>query len=73
MRELRDQKRRGSRVRTVVEPASGAPRPRVERAFPATTYDETHGCLAKHVKRALSDDEIDAALRAAAKRRHARD
>jgi len=72
-KEIRDQKQWGPGVRLLVESTPEGVLLRPERAFPATAYEDVRGSLARLVKKTLSEDEIEAALRAAAKRRHARD
>jgi len=46
---------------------------RQERLFPASKFEEARGSLSRKRKKAVSLDEIEAALRAAAKRRYACD
>lgn len=70
---IRDGKNWAPGVSLVVESTREGVLLRPERPFPATTFEEVRGSLATKVRKALADDEIDAALRAAAKRRHARD
>ncbi|MBV9290655.1 MAG: AbrB/MazE/SpoVT family DNA-binding domain-containing protein [Hyphomicrobiales bacterium] len=69
---VRDQKNWAPGERLVVESTPEGVLLRQERLFPATQFEEVRGCLAPKRKKALSLDEIDAALRAAAKRRYAR-
>ena len=70
---IRDEKDWAPGVRLIVESTPEGVLLRPERPFPATTFEEVRGSLAGKLKKSLTDDEIDAALRAAAKRRHARD
>ena len=70
---IRDEKNWAPGVRLVVESTPEGVLLRQERLFPATTFEEVRGSLAGKVKKSLSQEEIDAALRAAAKRRHDRD
>ena len=69
---IRDEKNWAPGERLVVESTPEGVLLRQERLFPATTFEETRACLARKRKKALSLDEIDAALRAAVKRRYAR-
>jgi AbrB family looped-hinge helix DNA binding protein len=68
---IRDEKNWAPGSRLVVESTREGVLLRSERVFPATKFEDVRGCLAGKGK-SMSLDEIDAALRAAAKRRHAR-
>ena len=46
---------------------------RSDRLFLVTKFTEVRGCLSRKGEKSLSLDEIDAALRAPAKRRYAQD
>lgn len=70
---IRDAKNWGPGARLVVESTpDGVLLRREERLFAPTTFDQVRGRLAGHGK-SLTQNQIDAALRAAAKRRYARD
>jgi AbrB family looped-hinge helix DNA binding protein len=69
---IRDEKNWSPGARLVVESTPEGVLLRPERLFPVTKFEEVRGCLSRKGKKALSLDEIDAALRAAAKRRYAR-
>ena len=69
---IRDEKSWAPGERLVVESTPDGVLLRQERVFPATKFEEARACLARMRKKALSLEEIDAALRAAAKRRYAR-
>ena len=69
---IRDEKNWAPGDRLLVESTPEGVLLRPEPLFPATTFDEVRGCLSRKRKRALSLGEIDAALKVAAKRRHAR-
>jgi AbrB family looped-hinge helix DNA binding protein len=70
---IRDEKNWAPGARLVVESTPEGVLLRPERLFPPTKFEEVRGCLSPKAKKSLSLDEIDAALRAAAKRRYARD
>jgi AbrB family looped-hinge helix DNA binding protein len=68
---IRDEKNWAPGAKLVVESTPEGVLLRPERLFPATEFEDVRGCLARKGK-SMSLDEIDAALRAAAKRRYAR-
>ena len=69
---IRDAKSWGAGTRLEVEERPDGVLLRVERPFPPTKPEDVFGSLAYRGKH-LSDEEIKKALRAAAKRRYARD
>jgi AbrB family looped-hinge helix DNA binding protein len=69
---IRDGKGWSAGRRLVVEETRDGVLLRPARPFAATKPEEVFGSLSHHGKR-LSDDDIEKALRAAAKRRYARD
>jgi AbrB family looped-hinge helix DNA binding protein len=70
---IRDEKNWGPGARLTVESTrDGVLLRQAERPFAPTTFDEVRGCLSGRGK-SLTQEEIDKALRAAAKRRYARD
>ena len=70
---VRDEKNWAPGERLVVESTPDGVLLRQERLFPASKFEEARGSLSRKRKKALSLDEIEAALRAAAKRRYACD
>jgi AbrB family looped-hinge helix DNA binding protein len=69
---IRDTKGWGTGKKLVVEETPDGLLLRAARPFSTTKPEEVFGSLSHHGKR-LSDEDIENALRAAAKRRHARD
>jgi AbrB family looped-hinge helix DNA binding protein len=69
---IRDEKNWAPGHRLLVESTPDGVLLRSERLSPVTKFEEARGRLARKRKKSLSLDEIDAALRAAAKRRYAR-
>jgi AbrB family looped-hinge helix DNA binding protein len=69
---IRDEKHWAPGARLVVESTADGILLRPERLFPPSTFEDVRGCLYRKGRKTLSQDEIDAALRAAAKRRYAR-
>lgn len=69
---IRDEKNWSPGARLVVESTPEGVLLRPERQFPATKFEDVRGCLSGKVKKALSLEEMNSALRTAAKRRHAR-
>lgn len=69
---IRDEKNWSPGDRLVVESTPEGVLLRPERLFPRTRPEEVFGSLAHHGKQ-LSDEDIEKTLRAAAKRRYARD
>jgi bifunctional DNA-binding transcriptional regulator/antitoxin component of YhaV-PrlF toxin-antitoxin module len=69
---IRDSKGRGAGKELIVEARWGGVVLRAARPFAATKTEEVFGSFSHHGKR-LSDQEIEKALSAAAKRRYARD
>lgn len=68
---VRDEKNWAPGAKLVVETTPEGVLLRPERVFPPTKFEEVRGCLARKGK-SMTPDQIDAALRAAAKRRYAR-
>jgi AbrB family looped-hinge helix DNA binding protein len=68
---IRDEKNWPPGAKLLVESTSEGVMLRPERVFAATKFEDVRGCLSGKGK-SLSLDEIDAALRAVAKRRHTR-
>jgi AbrB family looped-hinge helix DNA binding protein len=72
-KSIRDKKNWVPGARLTVEPTpDGVLLRRADRPFAPTTFDEVRGCLSGGGK-SLTQEEIDEGLRAAAKRRYARD
>jgi AbrB family looped-hinge helix DNA binding protein len=72
-KSIRDEKNWAPGARLTVESThDGVLLRQAERPFAPTTFDEVRGCLSGRGK-SLTQEEIDQALRAAAKRRYARD
>ena len=70
---IRDEKNWGPGARLTVESTrEGVLLRQAERAFAPATFDEVRGCLSGR-RKSLTQAEIDQGLRAAAKRRYARD
>ena len=69
---IRDAKGWGAGKELIVEETREGVLLRAARPFAPTKPEEVFGSLSHHGKR-LSDQDIEKALRAAAKRRHARD
>ena len=70
---IRDSKGWGPGARLTVESTQdGVLLRQAERPFAPTTFDEVRGCLSGRGK-SLTQEEIEKGLRAAAKRRYARD
>jgi AbrB family looped-hinge helix DNA binding protein len=69
---IRDSRGWGAGKELVVEETREGVLLRAARPFPPTKLEEVFGALSHHGKR-LSDPDIENALRAAAKRRYARD
>ena len=69
---IRDSKGWGAGKELVVEETPDGVFLRAARPFAPTKPEDVFGALSRHGKR-LSDQDIDKALRAAAKRRYARD
>jgi AbrB family looped-hinge helix DNA binding protein len=69
---IREEKNWAPGERLLVESTAEGVLLRPERLFPATRFEDVRGYLSRKGKKALTQDEIDAALRAAAKRRYAR-
>jgi len=69
---VRDEKNWAPGAKLVVETTPEGVLLRPERVFPPTKFEEVRGCLARKGK-SMTLHQIDAALRAAAKRRYARD
>ena len=68
---IREEKDWAPGVKLVVELTPEGVLLRPERLFSATKFEDVRGCLSRKWK-SVSLDEIDAALRVAAKRRYAR-
>jgi AbrB family looped-hinge helix DNA binding protein len=68
---IRDEKNWAPGAKLVVESTLEGVLLRSERLFPATRFEDVRGCLSGTGK-SMSLDEINVALRAAAKRRYAR-
>jgi AbrB family looped-hinge helix DNA binding protein len=70
---IRDEKNWGPGARLTVESTrDGVLLRQAERPFAPTAFDEVRGCLSGR-RKSLTQEEIEKALRAAAKRRYARD
>jgi AbrB family looped-hinge helix DNA binding protein len=69
---IRDSKGWGAGKELIVEETRDGVLLRAVRPFPLTKAEEVFGSLSHHGKQ-LSDEDIEEALRAAAKRRYARD
>lgn len=69
---IREAKGWGSGTKLIVEETRDGVLLRPASPFPPTKVEDVFGCLSHHGKR-LSDEDIEKALRAAAKRCYARD
>ena len=69
---IREAKGWGCGTKLIVEETREGVMLRPASPFPPTKIEDVFGCLSHHGKQ-LSDEDIEKALRAAAKRRYARD